>query len=72
MGTVAMLLFGVATVPVLILLGMGTGQLGVRARTVFHRIGAAVIVLIAAQLTLRGLAVFGVVGHLRFGEVVIW
>ena len=72
MGIVAMLLFGTATIPVLVILGMGTGQLGLRARVLFHRIGAIVIVLIALQLVLRGLAVFGVAGHLRFGEFVLW
>ena len=72
LGIVAMLLFGVATVPVLVALGMGTGQLGTRARRLFHRVAAVVIVLIAGQLVLRGLAAFGVIGHLRFGELVIW
>jgi sulfite exporter TauE/SafE len=71
-GIAAMLLFGAATIPVLVILGMGTGQLGVRARLFFHRVGAAVILLIAAQLALRGLAVYGVVEHLKFGEFVIW
>jgi sulfite exporter TauE/SafE len=71
-GIFAMLLFGAATIPVLVILGMGTGQLGVRARMFFHRIGAVVVVLIAVQLALRGLAAFGVVGHLKFGEFVIW
>ena len=71
-GAVAMLAFGLGTIPVLIILGLGAGRLGVRLRSVFNRIGAVLIILIAVQLILRGLSAWGLVAHLRFGEFVVW
>ncbi len=71
-GALAMLLFGLGTVPVLIALGMGVATLGARSRTVFNRLGAILVLLMSVQLILRGMAAWGWVSHLRFGEVVIW
>lgn len=71
-GAVAMGAFGAGTLPVLVALGMGAGLIGARVRRAFHHIGAAVLVIMGAQLILRGLAAWGLVAHLRFGEVVIW
>jgi sulfite exporter TauE/SafE len=71
-GGVAMLAFGLGTVPVLLALGLGAGRIGVRARQLFNRVGAVLLLLIAAQLILRGLSAWGVVSHFRIGEFVVW
>jgi sulfite exporter TauE/SafE len=71
-GGVAMLAFGIGTVPVLLVLGLGAGRLGVGVRRWFNRIGALCLLLIAAQLILRGLSAWGVLPHFRIGEFVVW
>jgi sulfite exporter TauE/SafE len=71
-GALAMFAFGLGTVPVLVALGFGAGQLPLAWRSFFNRLGAVLILAIAVQLFLRGLAAWGLVSHLRFGEVVIW
>lgn len=71
-GALAMLFFGLGTVPVLVALGLGAATLGARRRALFSRLGASLVLLMSAQLILRGLAAWGWVAHLRFGEVVIW
>lgn len=71
-GALAMLWFGLGTVPLLVVLGVGAAQLGLRARQFFNRLGAALVFVMAAQLILRGLAVWNVVPHARIGEVVFW
>lgn len=71
-GAAAMAAYGMGTIPALLALGFGVGFLdaGVRAR--LYKVGAVLVLLIGVQLGLRGLHAFGVVGGLRFGEVVIW
>jgi sulfite exporter TauE/SafE len=71
-GAVAMLAFGLGTVPVMFALGVSTGTLSVRLRSFFNRVGAILVMLVGLQLLLRGLSAWGVISHLRFGEVVIW
>lgn len=71
-GALAMLAFGIGTLPVLLLLGMGVGQLAGRLRRFFNALGAVLVLLLAVQLILRGLAAWNVVPHLRFGEFVVW
>lgn len=71
-GALAMVLFGAGTLPLMMVLTAGAGRMGPRLRTSMNRVGAVLIVLVAVQLGLRGLAAWNVVGHLRFGEVVIW
>ncbi len=71
-GGAAMLGFGLGTLPVLMILGLGVSRLSIRIRTLFHRLAAILLLLIAVQLILRGLASWGVIAHLRFGEFVIW
>jgi len=71
-GAMAMVWFGLGTVPVLVILGLGAAQLGMRSRQFFNRLGAALVLIMAAQLILRGLAVWSLVPHVRIGEVVFW
>jgi sulfite exporter TauE/SafE len=71
-GALAMLFFGLGTVPVLLALGLGAAGLSVARRRFFNRLGAALVLAMALQLVLRGLAAWGLVAHLRYGEIVIW
>ena len=72
LGAVAMLAFGLGTIPVLLILGLGAGRLGRTLQDRFNRLAAILVLLIGVQLALRGAAAFGWVGHLKFGEVVVW
>ncbi len=71
-GALAMLFFGLGTVPVLLALGLGAARLSVTRRRFFNRLGAILVLAMALQLVLRGLAAWGLVAHLRYGELVIW
>ena len=71
-GMLLMLVYGLGTLPVLLVLaGLGS-RLGPRLRQRFSAVGAALVMLLAAQLVLRGLAGLSVVPHLRWGEFVVW
>jgi sulfite exporter TauE/SafE len=71
-GAVGMVLFGVGTLPALLVVGLGAGALGVRLRQALVRVVGAFIVVIGLQLVLRGLATFGAVPHLQWGGIVFW
>jgi len=71
-GALAMLLFGAGTVPVLLALGLGAGRLSPRLQGRFNRIAALLVIVIGLQLLLRGMAAFGWIGHLRWGEFVVF
>jgi sulfite exporter TauE/SafE len=71
-GAVGMALFGVGTLPPLLVVGLGAGAIGVRLRQALVRVGGAFIVVIGVQLVLRGLATFGVVPHQQWGGFVLW
>ncbi len=71
-GALVMLLFGAGTVPVLLALGLGAGRLSPRLQGRFNRIGALLVIVIGLQLLLRGLAAIGWIGHLRWGEFVLF
>ena len=53
-----MLWFGLGTIPVLILVGIGAAQLGLSTRRFFNRLGAILVIVMGVQLILRGLAVW--------------
>jgi len=72
LGAGAMALFGLGTLPVLIVLGLGAGRIGPTLQKRFNHLGVVVVLLLAMQLGLRGAAALGWVGHWRIGEVVIW
>jgi sulfite exporter TauE/SafE len=71
-GALAMVYFGLGTIPVLVLLMLGVGRIRAAARVHLNRISAALVIVVAIQLGLRGLAAWGVVPHLAWGEVVFW
>lgn len=71
-GAAGMALFGLGTMPALVILALGTGRLSPGLQRRFNRLAAVLILLIGIQLMCRGAAALGWISHLRFGEVVIW
>jgi sulfite exporter TauE/SafE len=71
-GGLGMVFFGVGTLPPLLLVGMGAGALGVKARQRLTRVAGVVIIVVGLQLLLRGLAALGLVPHLHLGRLVLW
>ena len=71
-GAAAMILFGLGTVPALLLFAIGAGRLSPGVQRRFNRLAALLVLVIGVQLLCRGAAALGWIGHLRFGEVVIW
>jgi sulfite exporter TauE/SafE len=71
-GGVAMMLFGAATIPALITVGMGAQLLSVRARQSLIRAAGVMILVVGVQLILRGMATLDMVPHLHWGEIVLW
>jgi sulfite exporter TauE/SafE len=67
-----MALFGLGTLPALVVVGVGAGSLSGRFRQVLTRVAGVVIVIAGLQLALRGLAALGVIPHLQAGGLVIW
>jgi sulfite exporter TauE/SafE len=71
-GAVGMIVFGLGTIPALLVAGVGAGALSVRARQAMGRVAGILIMVIGLQLGLRGLAALGIVPHLHIRGVVIW
>jgi sulfite exporter TauE/SafE len=73
-GALLMTVYGLGTAPVLLVLGAASGRAGGRARLHprFHVVAAVMLVLVAGQLALRGLAVLGAIPHLALGRFVFW
>lgn len=72
LGALTMLAYGAGTIPALFVLGFGTSIISPAVRNRFYRIGAALVMIVALQLLLRGMSAFGWIGHARLGEVVFW
>lgn len=68
----AMLAYGVGTIPVLAAIACGTSWASARTRARVSRIGSVLLFLISVQLVLRGAAAIGWIGHLAVREVVLW
>lgn len=68
----AMLVFGAATVPVLVALGLGAARLGTQARGVLTKLAGVLIIAVGIQLMLRGGAELGAFAHMHWGGVVLW
>jgi sulfite exporter TauE/SafE len=71
-GALGMTLFGVGTIPALLIVGVGAGALSVRVRQTLTRVAGILIIVAGLQLALRGLATLGAVPHLQLGGLVIW
>jgi sulfite exporter TauE/SafE len=71
-GALGMLLFGVGTIPALLVIGIGAGALNVRTRQVLAHSAGFLIILIGLQISLRGAAALGILPPLRLGGLVIW
>jgi sulfite exporter TauE/SafE len=67
-----MTLFGLGTLPALVVVGLGAGTLSARFRQILTRVAGTVIVVAGLQLALRGLAALGAISHLQVGGLVIW
>ena len=68
----AMLVFGAATMPVLVALGLGAARLGAQVRGVFAKVAGALIIVVGVQLMLRGTAELGLLAHMQWGGLVLW
>jgi sulfite exporter TauE/SafE len=71
-GALGMGIFGLGTLPALLVIGLGAGMLGARTRHALARVAGALIVVVGLQLILRGGAALGVVPHLQVGGAMIW
>ncbi len=71
-GALGMALFGLGTAPVMLLIGMGAAAFRGRVRQTMAYVTGALLLLVGAQLVLRGLAAAGVIGHLHLGMVMLW
>jgi sulfite exporter TauE/SafE len=71
-GMLGMLLFGLGTLPALVLVGLGAGALSVRFRQTLTRLAGVLMVIAGLQLTLRGLAALGLMPHFQVGELIFW
>jgi hypothetical protein len=72
MGAAGMAVFGLGTMPALLVMGVGAGALSARVRQVFARVAGVLIVVVGVQLVLRGLAGWGVVPHVHMGRLMLW
>jgi sulfite exporter TauE/SafE len=71
-GMVGMLFFGLATIPALFLVAMGSGMLNVDLRQSMSRVAGFLIVLVGVQLILRGFSGLQVIAHFHVGKLMIW
>jgi sulfite exporter TauE/SafE len=71
-GALGMVVFGLGTIPALLVVGLVGSAFGARARQAMSRLGGALVVLAGLQLVLRGSAALGWTPHLRLGEVMVW
>ena len=71
-GGIAMAAFGAGTIPALLILGLGAGALKVQTRQFMMRVAGLLIVLVGAQLILRGAAGLGWIGHWMPGGFMIF
>jgi uncharacterized protein len=69
---VGMVLFGLATTPALVTMGVGAGALGIPIRQGMVRLAGALMVGAGLQLSLRGLAAMELVPHLQLGGGMLW
>jgi len=71
-GMLLMFVYGLGTLPALLLLAAVSSRIGPAARRRVSRAGTVLLVLLGIQLVLRGLAGLGAAPHLKLGAVVFW
>ncbi len=71
-GSLAMLVFGLATFPALAIVQSGIGFLGSPRRRWLMRAAGVIVFLVGLQLCLRGLAALGVVHSVNIGRFMLW
>lgn len=71
-GATTMLVFGLGTLPAMLAVGFSSSWLSLRWRHGFFRVAALLVMIVGAQLLLRGLAVGGHVPHAMLGGVMLW
>jgi sulfite exporter TauE/SafE len=67
-----MIVFGVATMPALAVVGLGAGSLGAPVRQNMARLAGLLMIGLGFQQSLRGLAALGLATHLHWGDVMLW
>lgn len=71
-GAATMLVFGLGTLPAMLAVAFSTSWLSWRWRNSFFRVAAILVMIVGAQLLLRGLAAAGHVPHAMLGEMMLW
>jgi len=71
-GALAMFIFGLGTLPAMLGVGLSASALGARLRRGLFRAAALLVMLVGLQLTLRGLALSGLIAHTHLGGVMLW
>jgi sulfite exporter TauE/SafE len=71
-GALSLATFGAGTVPVLVVLTFGAATLRLRPRPALARVGSLLLLALAVQLSLRGLAALGYVPHAEVGPWPLW
>ena len=71
-GGAGMIVFGAATMPVLIALGLGAARLSPHARGLLAKVAGALIIVVGLQLVLRGAADLGLLAHVHRGGFMLW
>lgn len=71
-GAGAMVLFGLGTVPALLIFAVSAGGLSPAIQRGFGRLGGILVTMIGLQLLCRGAAALGWIEHLKLGSVVLW
>jgi sulfite exporter TauE/SafE len=67
-----LVLFGLGTTPALALVAFGVGAIAPGRQIVFRRVATVLLVLLAFQLSMRGLAAFDVVAHRELASWMLW
>ena len=71
-GAGLMLIFGLGTLPAMLGVGFSASLLTVSLRTQLYRFAALLTVAVGCQLTLRGMALSGHIGHASLGSLMLW
>ena len=71
-GALGMVVFGLATAPFLLIFSIGVHKFGPRYRKFFSRFANQLIMIVGAQLVLRGLASLGLISHLQIAGELLW